>query len=196
MRSVCFQANCTTSTGRGKPPRQSTIFVSSQMQIVCLEAWAIIFSHSRQAPPPLIILNLRSISSGPSTVRSSSPMSLGSVISMPTSRATSIVERDVVVQVSFIPAATCLPSSRTKKCDVVPDPRPSFMPSRTNSWITRRPATFLASSCALILPPLAQGSAAPLQGFKSCLSANCRAPAAGRETGCRSKWQWRSPACW
>jgi hypothetical protein len=35
-----------------KGPSRSTILLSSQMVIIRVEAWAMIFSHSRQAPRP------------------------------------------------------------------------------------------------------------------------------------------------
>src|SRR3954452_7955518 len=54
--------------GSGKAPSRSTTFESSATTTIRSDARATTFSHSRQAPPPLIMLPARSISSGPSMV--------------------------------------------------------------------------------------------------------------------------------
>ena len=69
-----------TSTGSGKRPSASTHLVSSAITIMRSEAAATIFSRNSAPPPPLIRLSAGSISSAPSTVRSSRSIS-SSVVS-------------------------------------------------------------------------------------------------------------------
>ena len=70
-RRVAARPNGMTSTGSGKRPSTSTHLVSSAITIMRSDAAATIFSRSSAPPPPLIRLSAGSISSAPSTVRSS-----------------------------------------------------------------------------------------------------------------------------
>ena len=97
------------------------------------EAAATIFSRSKAPPPPLMRLSEGSISSAPSTVRSSRSMSSSVVSAMPHRSASARVASDVGTPMTRSPARTRSPSSSTKCFAVEPVPRPSFMPSRTCS---------------------------------------------------------------
>ena len=80
---VAASPNGITSTGSGKRPRTSTHLVSSAITIMRSDAAATIFSRSSAPPPPLIRLSAGSISSAPSTVRSSWSISSSVVSGMP-----------------------------------------------------------------------------------------------------------------
>ena len=97
------------------------------------EAAATIFSRSNAPPPPLMRLSAGSISSAPSTVRSSRSMSSSVVRRMPHRSASARVASEVGTPITSSPARTRSPSSSTKCFAVEPVPRPSFMPSRTCS---------------------------------------------------------------
>ena len=80
---VAAAPNDTISTGRGKAPRVSTSFAASAMTIMRLAAVAMIFSRSSAPPPPLISRSWPSISSAPSTTRSSAGCSSRVASGMP-----------------------------------------------------------------------------------------------------------------
>ena len=71
MWRVAARPKRTTSTGSGKAPSVSTRLEASAITIMRSDAVATIFSRSSAPPPPLIRRSSPSISSAPSTVRSS-----------------------------------------------------------------------------------------------------------------------------
>ena len=97
-------------------------------------AAATIFSCSSAAPPPLIRLSWPSISSAPSTVRSILPTSSSLRSGTPSSSASQTVALEVATPVTASPVARMRSeSSRTNQPAVEPVPRPSVIPSSTNS---------------------------------------------------------------
>src|SRR6202790_4649824 len=132
-RRVAARPNGTTSTGSGKRPSASTHLESSAITIMRSDAAATIFSRSSAPPPPLMRLSAGSISSAPSTVRSSRSISSSVVKGTPQRTASSRVASDVGTPITLSPARTRSPSSSTKCFAVEPVPSPSLMPSRTSS---------------------------------------------------------------
>ena len=130
---VAASPNGMTSIGNGKRPSTSTHLLSSAITIMRSDADATIFSRNNAPPPPLIMLSAGSISSAPSTVRSSRSTSSSVVSRMPQRTASARVASEVGTPMTSSPARTRSPRSSTKCFAVEPVPRPSFMPSRTCS---------------------------------------------------------------
>ena len=132
-RRVAARPKGATSTGSGKAPRRGTIFDLSAITAMRAEAAATIFSRSSAPPPPLISLRSGSISSAPSTVRSSSGMS--SSVVMRDAEPLRLGERRLRGRdaTHLEPAATLSPRRSTKWRAVEPVPRPRRMPGSTRS---------------------------------------------------------------
>jgi len=92
------------------------------------EAAATIFSRNKAPPPPLMTLSEGSISSAPSTVKSSRSTSSSVVRRMPQRMASSRVVSDVGTPITSNPSRTRAPNSSTKCLAVEPVPSPSFIP--------------------------------------------------------------------
>ena len=107
-RWVAASPNGITSTGSGKRPRTSTHLVSSAITIMRSEAAATIFSRNSAPPPPLIRLSAGSISSAPSTVRSSRSISSSVVSGILHASAWARVASEVGTPITFIPARNLL----------------------------------------------------------------------------------------
>ena len=146
---VAARPKGTTSTGNGKAPSRRTSFVSSAITAIRWEAAATIFSRSKAPPPPLISLSSRSISSAPSTVRSSSGTSSSVASGMPSAFAWAAVASDVATQRTSSPSATFSPTRSTKWRAVEPEPSPSLMPGSTSSVARRAASCFCRSISAL-----------------------------------------------
>ena len=104
-RRVAASPNGITSTGSGKRPSTSTHLVSSAITIMRSEAAATIFSRSSAPPPPLIRLSAGSISSAPSTVRSSRSISSSVVSGTPQRSASARVASEVGTPITSQPGA-------------------------------------------------------------------------------------------
>ena len=104
-RRVAASPNGMTSTGSGKRPSVSTHLVSSAITIMRSDALATIFSRSSAPPPPLIRLSAASISSAPSTVRSSRSTSSSVVSGMPHCSAWMRVASEVGTPTTLQPGA-------------------------------------------------------------------------------------------
>ena len=133
MRLVAARPKGTTSTGRGNAPSTGTALLESAMTTILREAEATIFSRRRAPPPPLMSRSFGSISSAPSTVRSSSGISSSVVTAMPRFFACASVRSEVVTQRILSPAATLSPTQSTKCLAVDPVPSPSRIPGSRSS---------------------------------------------------------------
>src|SRR6266849_9415595 len=123
-RRVAARPNATTSTGNGKRPRTSTHLESSAITIMRSDAAATIFSRNSAPPPPLMTFSAGSISSAPSTVRSSRSMASSVVRRMPHRSAWARVASEVGTPMMFMPPRTWSPSRSTKCFAVEPVPSP------------------------------------------------------------------------
>src|SRR5579883_2491014 len=103
------------------------------MTIIRSEAAATIFSRRSAPPPPLIRLSSGSISSAPSTVKSSRSTPSSVVRRIPQRSASWRVASEVGTPITSSPSRTRAPRSSTKCLAVDPVPRPSFIPSLTYS---------------------------------------------------------------
>ena len=108
-RRVAARPNGMTSTGSGKRPSASTHLESSAITIMRSDAAATIFSRSKAPPPPLMRLSAGSISSAPSTVRSSRSISSSVVRAMPHRAASARVASEVGTPMTLSPARTRSP---------------------------------------------------------------------------------------
>ncbi|ESW61647.1 MAG: hypothetical protein Q27BPR15_05445 [Rhodobacter sp. CACIA14H1] len=143
---VVCQPKGMTSTGSGKAPSWVTSFAASAMTIIWSDAVATIFSCRSAAPPPLISARLGSNSSAPSMVRSSHFTSSSDATGTPSDAASSAVRVEVGTPVTRSPSSRMRSArQRTIHAAVEPVPRPSFIPSSTNS-VARLAATNFALS--------------------------------------------------
>ena len=144
-RRVAPSPNATTSMGSGKRPSTSTSFVSSAMTIILRDAAATIFSRRCAPPPPLMSRSEPSISSAPSTVRSSSGVSSSVVSGTPRRSACARVTSEVGTPTTSRPSSTRSASRSTKCLAVEPVPRPRRIPGRTSATARAAASRFNAS---------------------------------------------------